>query len=443
MINLSVAIRWNFTIGGINYVNTCPMDSPLQLLYNLRQMNKIPNYLYQADEQLSHIMDLMEKGSFDEARIGWLTCCMGSFGNEGITSSKNGTFFDLKGDALDYTRILRMCRMKSVLLYEGCSTMLCPNDGFYVTDSSSINTQDALEKSHIVVHIQGGQSIQENINHQYNEFSPDESGPSVQCGLNLSNMIGSYDAPTSQAGIEERSALINSCNGTRKTREQITSMPALLQICVSCANENDRITNTGHFELTIDLHGKTYDLVGALLYNEKHWRSIARHQDRYLVYDGIKESRKNFMWWIGHGRPLTGKWHATILWYFPRQMSDVTELVNFEGEVGYSNEVTVAPVRHLGVNHVTCHNCNETIERGSACLTHKNNSFGVTSIDQYHFPECCPKSGIVQRTLVADAVDVSGYDDRQKEMMKKLIESECLQLSFWGKNVCSLGFVFV
>ena len=321
--------------------------------------------------------------------------------------------------------------------------MLCPNDGFYVTDSSSINTQDALEKSHIVVHIQGGQSIRENINHQYNEFSPDESGPSVQCGLNLSNMIGSYNAPTSQAGIEERSALINSCNGTRKTREQITSMPALLQICVSCANENDRITNTGHFELTIDLHGKTYDLVGALLYNEKHWRSIARHQDRYLVYDGIKESRKNFMWWIGHGRPLTGKWHATILWYFPRQMSDVTELVNFEGEVGYSNEVTVAPVRHLGVNHVTCHNCNETIERGSACLTHKNNSFGVTSIDQYHFPECCPKSGIVQRTLVADAVDVSGYDDRQKEMMKKLIESECLQLSFWGKNVCSLGFVFV
>ncbi|EJK68536.1 hypothetical protein THAOC_10272, partial [Thalassiosira oceanica] len=293
-----------------------------------------------------------------------------------------------------------------------------PHDGFYVSDPSNC-TQDALQQTNIELHLQHGQSIQDVIDCDYNGFSSDESGPSIECGHDLCSIVD----PRSTAEINERSEIIHKCSGKRKTRKHITSMPTLLQIRLHFADETDRITNTGQFQIFITLQGAEYELVGALLNNGTHWRSLARHQDSYVVYDGIKKRRKNFMWWISDGTSLTEKWHAAILWYFPRKSSSGSTLeIKSTEPVGFTNGVTVAPVRHLGVDHVTCENCCEEIKRGSACLTHKNNSFGVTSIDHYHFPSCCPDNEIVPRRLVIEAINISPYDLERKERMKNGFE---------------------
>ena len=205
-------------------------------------------------------------------------------------------------------------------------------------------------------------------------------------------------------------------------------MPFVLEIQLFVADESDSITNTSGFEIFLKIQGETYELVGAMLNNGSHWRSIARHQNSYLVYDGIKNGRKGFMWWIGENADFTNNMLATRVWYkhISRKSDVPSSLQTSQGTTGYPDKVTVGPVRHMGVSHVTCDKCGNTIDRGNQCLTHRLDEFGVTSLHHFHFPACCPESAQIPRQSVIEAVDASHYDSDWKKRMKEEIESEFL-----------------
>ena len=73
--------------------------------------------------------------------------------------------------------------------------------------------------------------------------------------------------------------------------------PIILEIITSrdhsSTNYEREVTSGDQMELYITIQGERYKLVGAMLNNEHHYRSITPLQGSFLRYDGILQNRRH------------------------------------------------------------------------------------------------------------------------------------------------------
>ena len=81
------------------------MDTVLQLLYNMRTLRVLPEYVFNLDTALVDTLTLIESGDFNRARDKWLSVSMSEleFRDE-VDVRDNGAIVDLDGDTLTYTK---------------------------------------------------------------------------------------------------------------------------------------------------------------------------------------------------------------------------------------------------------------------------------------------------------------------------------------------------
>ena len=105
MIDLTHAIPWQFEYEGVQYKNTCPMDSVLQLLYNMRTLKVLPEYVFNLDTALVDTLNLIGRGEFSLARHKWLSLSITELEySDEVDVRENGAIVDLDGDTLTYTK---------------------------------------------------------------------------------------------------------------------------------------------------------------------------------------------------------------------------------------------------------------------------------------------------------------------------------------------------
>ena len=101
MIDLTHAIPWQYEYKGVHYKNTCPMDSVLQLLYNMRTLRVLPGYVFNLDTALVDTLNLIERGDFSRARHKWLYISITELEySDEVDVRENGAIVDLDGDTL-------------------------------------------------------------------------------------------------------------------------------------------------------------------------------------------------------------------------------------------------------------------------------------------------------------------------------------------------------
>ena len=85
--------------------------------------------------------------------------------------------------------------------------------------------------------------------------------------------------------------------------------------------------NSSQFETRIVLHDVTYVLVGAILHDGSHFRSINIYKGNFLMYDGIRnEGDLNYMRWIGRNESFGKNWKATSFWVTQRKTGKATKM---------------------------------------------------------------------------------------------------------------------
>ena len=81
------------------------MDSVLQLLYNMRTLRVLPEYVFNLDTALVDTLNLIESGDFNRARDKWLSVSMSELEyRDEVDVRDNGAIVDLDGDTLTYTK---------------------------------------------------------------------------------------------------------------------------------------------------------------------------------------------------------------------------------------------------------------------------------------------------------------------------------------------------
>ena len=74
-------------------------------LYLMRKLNIVGVGLLQTDEQLHGVLNLIEVGSYDEARKVWLNHASEALGQtREISTNNSGNRVDLHGDTSNYTQ---------------------------------------------------------------------------------------------------------------------------------------------------------------------------------------------------------------------------------------------------------------------------------------------------------------------------------------------------
>ena len=122
------------------------------------------------------------------------------------------------------------------------------------------------------------------------------------------------------------------CSGRRRTKQIVTVAPIVLEVFRGVFQNGQHVVKASQFETSIVLHDVRYRLVGAILHNGYHFRSVNIFKGKFLKYDGIRRGRAiNYMRWIGRDEPFGKNWRAKSFWYFQEDLSEfgfVTLLVN-------------------------------------------------------------------------------------------------------------------
>ena len=143
------------------------------------------------------------------------------------------------------------------------------------SDEGQLATHDH-NASHVVASLDHHTYLQEYFNSKYNGFG-NRCGFLCGTGISLENLESS------------------GCSGSRKKRTQIVQKPDILEIMILGERKND-ITNPGRFEHRLEIHGKVYTFLGALLYNGSHYRTLLLIETAYILYDGnFKSQNRNEM----------------------------------------------------------------------------------------------------------------------------------------------------
>ena len=209
-------------------------------------------------------------------------------------------------------------------------------------------------------------------------------------------------------------------------RTIITRPPILLQIMRVVSDVARQIINPSQFELHLTINEVDYFLVGALLYNGSHYRSVTHKEGKFLVYDGIINSRKSRMWWMSTVGNFGKGWTAKKLWYsrdFCDQPSSDHAISSFDNEFSYPDGVTVGPMLQTCLNALNklCDKCGEEVCARTPSMTIANTGEdGRKVIKHYHFPSCCP---LDKRNEISAAINESSYPEEGKNILHSRFEA--------------------
>ena len=181
--------------------------------------------------------------------------------------------------------------------YDQCSNQSCPNDDIYNIRPSWISS---LDDAHYRIELQlqsQGQTIQSSLNESHNSFTDHAL---VSC--------------------EEMG---HPCSGRRRTKTTVSVAPILLKVYLGVFQDGQHVVNASQFETHIVLHNVGYRLVGAILFDGSHFRSLNIYKGKFLRYDGRKRKNAiNYMKWIGLNESFGKNWRATSFWYFQEDLSE-------------------------------------------------------------------------------------------------------------------------
>ena len=181
-------------------------------------------------------------------------------------------------------------------MFDKCSNQPCCNDELYQPQPSCLTSHDnKLYRIELVSQFPD-QTIQSLLDESHNNFTDHAD---VSC--------------------EEMG---HPCCGRRRTKVTVTRAPVLLEVYIAVFREGQTVLNPSQFETRIVLHDVTYVLVGAILHDGSHFRSINIYKGNFLMYDGIRnEEDLNYMRWIGGNESFGKNWKAKSFWYCQEDIS--------------------------------------------------------------------------------------------------------------------------
>ncbi|EJK49890.1 hypothetical protein THAOC_31187 [Thalassiosira oceanica] len=308
VVNLAKAIPFQFQSGGVQYNNTCPLDSVLMCLYLIRKLGIVSVCLLETDLVLHQTLNMIDAEQYTDARLFWLEHSKSELERYGgMRTSKDGKRVDLFGDTRSYTESSPLFRMSVEDQVDSCSVQACPNDDLF-SSNAIVNHVYNLT----VCYDPESGTIQSALDDLFNTHSE-----SMRSGCDV---IGNSN--------EDSAVRFNMCKGHRRVRKKMVERPIIFEIVASrdhssTATYDEReVTSGDQMELYITIQGERYKLVGALLNNEHHYRSITPLQGKFLRYDGIRRNRNhgNYMKWLRPGECFGkgyGKkpYKAVVYWY--------------------------------------------------------------------------------------------------------------------------------
>ena len=143
----------------------------------------------------------------------------------------------------------------------------------------------------------------------------------------LDDMFGTFsDSTSSDCGATGNSNReltggdrFHHCEGQRRIKKKIFRRPQILEISPTSktGNPEKEVTCGDEMEMYITIHGEKYKLVGALLNNQHHYRSLTPVHGKFLRYDGMLQNRKavNYLRWLRPHEPFGKGYKAVVFWY--------------------------------------------------------------------------------------------------------------------------------
>ena len=162
-------IRWSFKYESVHATNTCALDSPLMLLFLLRRHGIIAQQHFQADEKLTEVLNLIDIGDYDKARVSWLMHLKSVCAPRNLNLT--GNHWNLWGDSSLYTSCSLLFRLKMKNVYDVCSNLgrKCPLAAMYHDEPGQLATMPH-DVSRIEVFIDRYANIQDFFDAEYNSF---------------------------------------------------------------------------------------------------------------------------------------------------------------------------------------------------------------------------------------------------------------------------------
>ena len=205
--------------------------------------------------------------------------------------------------------------MQLETVFSGCSNGSCPNTS--ILDESSLT--DSKYRLN-VFYSSPSDTIQSLLDNMFNQFNENTS---YLCQLSDNKEGGGG------------SLGLHGCRGTRLSKPSISSRPIILEIATSEGTSGKRVTCGNEMEMYITVLGVRYQLVGALLNDGHHWRSLNPVHGKFLRYDGILHgSSENYMRWLRPSENFGKNYRAVSYWYMSRD--HITPSLSVKGEFCFS-----------------------------------------------------------------------------------------------------------
>ena len=181
--------------------------------------------------------------------------------------------------------------------------------------------------------------------------------------------------------------------------------------------------NASNVEHSLTIHNQRYHVVGALLRNNSHYRSLALIGGKYLMYDGLFSLNKTK--WIRDDEIFGQGMYICKMWYVktPTENDSPAQLcqpIVFGYETGISIEPTT---RNTSYSSGKCYECGAIIDK-RPCVTVREDSNDSNPAQVRHYcisSKCCGR--FRQRANeISKAIEESSYSGKAKDEIRKKLE---------------------
>ena len=425
IVDRSFGIPWSYKNNGAVVSNTCSMDSVLMLLYMLRKFSSLPQEIFAYDEVLTKVLNQIEIGQFDAARIYWISELTAKFGDSVFNS-----MIDLDCDASVHSAASSLFQMGVLTEYDECQFIQenCPHYCDYINvpgiRGSGMTTESFL-------YLGNGNtygSLQQYFDCQHNGFGMLSSRSKSNKDNVKPRLIATEPCGTNIV-LEGRKP---GCTGKRMKRKVIQHLPGILEVVIPKTTDgNHPVTKPSHIEHSLTINEQKYQFVGAVLYGGNgrsgHYQSLFFIGGKFATYDGMKA--KNKIVWIKEDEHFRAAFHAAKLWYVPFTDFDGVEVHAgvgvpiFDFKIGVPYGLSFGLKRNIGkVEDDHCDECNEFLTPYNPCLMARDKmGDGEAQVIQYFHLHCCSQRFKSRASEVFDAVDVCSFPNSAKVELRKML----------------------
>eukprot|EP00985_Skeletonema_marinoi_P002640 scaffold1084_cov166-Skeletonema_marinoi.AAC.1 len=427
IVDRSFGIPWSYKNNGAVVSNTCSMDSVLMLLYMLRKFSSLPQEIFADDEVLTKVLNQIEIGQFDAARIYWISELTAKFGDSVFNSMT-----DLDCDASVHSAASSLFQMGVLTEYDECQLIQenCPHYCDYINvpgiRGSGMTTESFL-------YLGNGNtygSLQQYFDCQHNGFGM-LSSRSKSNNNNVEPRLIATEPCGTNIVLEGRKP---GCTGKRMQRKVIQHHPRILEVVIPKTTDGSHpVTKPSHIEHSLTINKQKYKFVGAVLYGGNgrsgHYQSLFFIGGKFATYDGMLAKNKNKIVWIKEDENFRAAFHAAKLWYVPLTDFGGVEVhagvgvPTFDFKIGVPYGLLFGLKRNIGkVKDDHCEECNEFFYPYNPCLMARDKmGDGEAQVIQYFHLHCCSQRFKSRASEVFDAVDVCSFPNSAKVELRKML----------------------